>query len=343
MKDWAEQECRIACKRENPNYDFDSNEFDYGCSCYKSALKAYRSLCEDNHSGVSFGFTRNILIRLMNGQPLTPITDEDFFSVERGSEAFPSESPEYLQERGLKSHLQCPRMYSLFREETLDGKVSYHDIDRAYHVNIENPSDTYGSSNEVVDEMFPITMPYVPTTGKYKIYEQVFLTDKKHGDFDTKGVLYIETPDGERIEVNKFKTEGDNREWKEITKAEYEELLSRKIDKLNEKIAEHLIWTLISNSSDDEEIKRREAAYAKRNKYLKDNDYTMLSIMCEFFNNPDKYQYNTFDMHQALCRGRKDAYKDIPELERIANYLSCIKVAISDYKLDDENKTAKTC
>ena len=36
----AEQECRLACKKENPNFDFDSDDFDSGCSCYKSALKA---------------------------------------------------------------------------------------------------------------------------------------------------------------------------------------------------------------------------------------------------------------------------------------------------------------
>ena len=56
MYSWAEQECRLACKRENPNFDFDSNDFDYGCSCYKSALKAYNSLVEDDHSGMSFSY-----------------------------------------------------------------------------------------------------------------------------------------------------------------------------------------------------------------------------------------------------------------------------------------------
>lgn len=57
MYEWAEQECRLACKKENPNFDFDSDDFDYGCNCYKSALKAYKSLLEDEHSGMSFSFT----------------------------------------------------------------------------------------------------------------------------------------------------------------------------------------------------------------------------------------------------------------------------------------------
>ena len=123
-EEWAEKEIEIACKKENPNWD--GKSFDYGCACYQSALKAYKSLCEDDHSGFSFDLTKNILIRLMNGLPLKPITDEDFTSVEPEIR----ESPKYLKEHGLKSSLQCPRMSGLFREETLDGKITYSNVDR---------------------------------------------------------------------------------------------------------------------------------------------------------------------------------------------------------------------
>ena len=75
-EEWAEREIEIACKKENPNWD--GKSFDYGCACYQSALKAYKSLCEDGHSGTSFNITKNILIRLMEGLPLKPITDDDF-------------------------------------------------------------------------------------------------------------------------------------------------------------------------------------------------------------------------------------------------------------------------
>ena len=64
MLDWAKKEVEIACKRENP--DRKDGEWDYCCACYESALKAYESLCNDGHSGYSFGFTKNILIRLMD-------------------------------------------------------------------------------------------------------------------------------------------------------------------------------------------------------------------------------------------------------------------------------------
>ena len=81
MSEWAKKEVEIACKMENPNIELDENgmpkEFDYGCSCYGSALKAFKSLCEDGHSGMSIGFTKQILNRLIDGKPLTPIEDAE--------------------------------------------------------------------------------------------------------------------------------------------------------------------------------------------------------------------------------------------------------------------------
>ena len=76
LKEWAKKEVEMACKRENPNWD--GKSFDYGCSCYQSALKAFNSLVSDGHSGCSWGITKQILIRLMNSQPLSPITEQDF-------------------------------------------------------------------------------------------------------------------------------------------------------------------------------------------------------------------------------------------------------------------------
>ena len=318
MYDWAEQECRIACKKENPDFNFDSEDFDYGCSCYKSALKAYKSLCEDDHSGASFNFTRIILERLMEGQPLTPITDEDF---EGGVSIF---SDKDLASRGLKSEIQCPRMSSLFRRETLDGKVSYNDNNRAYCINIENPSVTFSSAkDQVVDEFFPITMPYIPEKGKYKVYCQTFLTDKKNGDFDTQAILYFITPDGKRVDVNRYQTEKD-RKMVDITKEEYEVLLKKRIDGLRDKVADSLLWTLLSNSASEEEIKRRETMWNNLLPSTRKGIEDSLRQMCAFFEAPENYKYNTFEVHQELCRGNFDSFKDINELVEIGVFLQNI-------------------
>ena len=75
MLNWAKREVKIACEKENPNKK--DGEFDYGCACYESALKAFETLCDDGHSGLSIKITQSILNRLIDGKPLTPIEDTD--------------------------------------------------------------------------------------------------------------------------------------------------------------------------------------------------------------------------------------------------------------------------
>ena len=316
---WAEQECRLACQKENPNFDFDSDDFDYGCSCYKSALKAYKSLVEDEHSGMSFSFTRDILERLMRHEPLTPITDDDFNG---GNYLYGDED---LASMGLKSEIQCPRMSSLFRKETLDGKVTYCDVDRAYSVNVESPSDTFscGMGTNIVDELFPIKMPYFPEKGNYKVYVQSFLADKKNGDYDTRAFLYIITPEGKRVDVNRYQTEKDGK-MVEISKDEYDELLEKRIDKICNTTAEHLLWTLISNSSSDDEIERREKMWKSLSSSARNDIESSLREMCVFFEHPENYKYNTFSVHQNICRGKFDSFEDVDELVKIGETLQGI-------------------
>ena len=251
----------------------------------------------------------------MDGQLLTPITDEDF---EGGVSIF---SDKDLASRGLKSEIQCPRMSSLFRRETLDGKISYIDNNRAYCINIENPFDTYSSAKDyVVDEFFPITMPYIPEKGKYKVYCQTFLTDKKNGDFDTQAILYFITPDGKRIDVNRYQTEKDGK-MVDITKEEYDALLEKRIDRLRDKVADNLLWTLLSNSASEEEIKRRKTIWNNLLPSTRKDIEDSLRQMCAFFEVPENYKYNTFEIHQKLCVGNFDSFKDINELIEIGVFL----------------------
>lgn len=321
MYEWAEQECRIACKRENPDFNFDSEDFDYGCSCYKSALKAYKSLCEDGHSGSSFGFTKRILEKLMDGQPLTPITDDDFFR--NGREEYEKNKleaqTEWDKERGCVSDLQCPRMFGLFREEYEDGRVVYHDNDRQYFINIENPSDTYSTNSRFLDEMFPITMPYTPKRGKYKIYAQTFLCDKNNGDFDTKGILYVITPEGEKVDVGIYMTE-KNGKMERISKEEYEELLSRRLDKVSTKTAQHLLWTLIDNSASEKEIERRGKVWKNFLDSTKESIRRTLEQKCLPFDKSENWEFNTFNIHQSLCNPDSDAFEE-DWLNEIHEYL----------------------
>lgn len=222
MKEWAKKEVELACKHENP--DRKEGEFDYGCACYESALKAFNSLCDDEHSGFSIKMTQAILNRLIDMQPLTPIEDtDDAWNIC----SRPKDGPEVYQSK---------RMPSLFKYVYGDGTVKYHDNDLSYCVDINNPNVTYSSrlGGEIVDEMYPIIMPYMP--GKpIKVYCEDFLVYKKNGDFDTVGVFYaLKTENGkqEKIEINRFfrAPEGDEEgSWSEISKEEYYERKEKRI------------------------------------------------------------------------------------------------------------------
>lgn len=209
MLDWAKREVELACKRENP--DRKPGEWDYGCACYESALKALKSLLEDDHSAFSIGLTKQILNRLIDGKPLTPIEDTD-------------DIWDYSWENihGSKTY-HCNRMFSLFKDVHPDGSISYHDNDRFVVIDIKSGLSWYnGTINRIMEEVIgPITMPYIPQDEPYRVYQEDFLYDPENGDYDTVGLLYYKTPDGERKELNIYLAEKDG-ELVRITKEEYD-------------------------------------------------------------------------------------------------------------------------
>ena len=227
LEKWAEKEIEIACKKENP--DRKEGEWDYGCACCESALKAFKSLMEDGHSGFSIMLTKNILNRLIDGKPLTPIDDtDDVWDRERID--ISDECQAY----------QCTRMSSLFKYVYNDGRVKYMDVDRAIAYDIDSRDVPYhtGLADAFINELYPVTMPYMPYDKPFKICFETFLTDKEHGDYDTKAILYLITPEGKMINVNRYfrEPESDLEEcstycgWVEISKEEYEERKDRRID-----------------------------------------------------------------------------------------------------------------
>ena len=87
-------------------------------------------------------------------------------------------------------------------------------------------------------------MPYYPLNKPYKIYTEDFLTEKGHGDFDTRAYFYILTPKGDKVIINRFfkEVEVENIEeykyssyhptvWKEITEDEYNIRKNNRVNK----------------------------------------------------------------------------------------------------------------
>lgn len=204
---WAENEIRIACEAERG--DAMETAYDYGVFYYESALRAFRSLVKDGHTGMSIGITLNILNRLVKGQALTPIADTD------------DVWEKCVGGRASCTTYQCRRMSSLFKDVHADGHIEYLDVNRFRCVTLN--SSACWSNNyiaRIAGEYFPITMPYIPRT--YTVVCEGFLTDRKNGDFDTIGILYILDSAGERKEVNRYFAEAEEG-WREIELSEYEQ------------------------------------------------------------------------------------------------------------------------
>lgn len=209
MLEWAKKEVELAKIIEAK--DLKEGEFDYDGACYDSALKAFRSLIEDGHSGMSIKITKRILNRLIDGSPLTPIEDrEDIWN----------EITRNIENKRIV--YQCSRMSSLFKYVYENGEVTYSDIDRFYCFDIIKPDMRYSSGlvKNIINEMFPIIMPYSPANERIKVCCEEFLYSPDGGDFDSVGVLYVEDPDNKRINVSRYFKEEDNK-WVEIEFTEH--------------------------------------------------------------------------------------------------------------------------
>jgi len=183
-KNWLEKEIELACKHENP--DWDGESFDYGCYCFKSAERAFKaaakSLDKEGHSGFSHAMTVSIIKRLLDGLPLTPIEDTD--DVWRYHE--------YMD----NNWFQCTRYPTLCKIINSDGSVTYYDSNRCYGVEDGNEDSTFYGKHiaEVVDALFPITMPYLPSADRYEVRVKVD---------DNEGIIpyMIVEPDGTKHAV----------------------------------------------------------------------------------------------------------------------------------------------
>lgn len=193
MYEWAEKEVEIACKKENPERK--DGEFDYGCACYQSALKAFKSLTEDGHSGMSIGITKNILNRMIDGKPLTPIEDtDDIWNYT------------YDLEKESGKVYQCKRMSSLFKTVYDDGRIKYDDVDRIVCWDMNSDISYYNGFVKKIAEKYigKITMPYEPSTESIYVYTKDYLYNPKNGDFDTIAIYGLKMPDGNRVYINRY-------------------------------------------------------------------------------------------------------------------------------------------
>lgn len=209
--EWAEKEVALAKKKNKDDL--------YNGACYDDALRALKAIGIEKHSGMSWGFTTGVLYRLMRHLPLTPITEKDFKDVQ----------PFTTHDDGHTS-TQCPRMWSLFKDIWPDGKVQYHDQERAACIDADTGDTFYSWMGKILDELYPIKLPYMPEAVQYEIYykdEHWRLADDTKGKADLwiSTALFLLTPDRQRLEINRhWVAVPGMTEQRELTAEEYEKI-----------------------------------------------------------------------------------------------------------------------
>lgn len=243
MSTWAEEEVRIACERERAAItetkdEVDTGTLEYAEGCYQSALKAYKSLCDDEHSGMSFSITAGILKRLCSGYPLTPIDDTD--SVW-----------ELVRETPDKIEYQCHRMYSLFKTVSKeDGSVSFHDVDRFLCVDPNGTTYTNNFINQQLSKLYPITLPYMPE-GRFLVKAFDFDTNANPGEFDTILIRSVKEPNGQEVLLNLCFKETENG-FEQIKLKEYEDRYKQYLENTDaQKTAQQVAESEVDNDSSE--------------------------------------------------------------------------------------------
>ena len=204
---WVENEIELAIKKEVKS---SGHESECVRMCYDSAKEAYLALLGKGHSGLSISFTKFILNRLIDRKPLTSITEDDFNGV-----SCSDLSESFMAKNGYSALYQCPRYSSLFKKIGLDGKTSYSDNQRVETIDRNLASCHCGSITKMIDDMFPISLPYWPAN-KYKVYTAEFTYNKDSnsvsidsGIYNAMYVGFIVTPDQKVIRVDKFEFEDE--------------------------------------------------------------------------------------------------------------------------------------
>ena len=208
MYDWARQEVQLAKAELKRNKN---DEAQYMIACYDSALRAYEKLINDDHTGMSFATTRRILENLMYEIPLMPLEDKEIMW-------------NHVDHCGNESVFQHKRMPSLFKMvNKKTGAVKFSDNNRVLYKNLLDTDSAYfynGFISRVIDGMFPIEFPYMPTKEKYVAYVTEFLMDPANGDFDTMNLVSVKLPNGDARSINLYYKE-ENGRWVQITQDEW--------------------------------------------------------------------------------------------------------------------------
>ena len=203
--DWAKIELKLARENEiakcKADPDYEPGNEDYGLMCYDAAEHLLAVFQEQGHSGYSAKVVKEIFSRLVDGKPLTPVTNED----DQWHNAYKiGNSP--------KKSYQHKRMGSLFKHVAPDGTVSYYDMDRimAYDQNGNPFSEIH--INKIVSEYFPIEFPYVGE--EIKVHVEEF--DSNEGYASIRHIIDATRNGLDHVVIDRYFMFNEDWTWSEI-------------------------------------------------------------------------------------------------------------------------------
>ena len=172
---------------------------EYGLLVCSNAEEIMELIESQGHTGFSFSQLANILIRLLKEKPLFPITDNP--------DEWGTEADNYVGNTSLQNN----RCGNIFKHS--DGTIT--DVERAVFVDTYNDNNSFWHSkraDEIVDKLFPITLPYMPEDKPYYVYGKDMFLDENGNDKTNENIgyynytiyEYLITPTGEKIEINEI-------------------------------------------------------------------------------------------------------------------------------------------
>lgn len=199
-------EIATACEYYHENCDLKNPE-NHSEKTKLAALAAIRTLQEYNlDEPYMIGCVLDVMERLANYQPLSPITEDDF------------DDP-----RSDGIDFQCQRYSSLFKHVKPNGKATYTDVNRCICINVENEDETFyeGFVDKLVDKLFPITLPYYPDLKRFEARVSCWPIIKEDDTrWDILQIHSIKEPTGVVHKINRM--------WQIAPNGEYIELLTKK-------------------------------------------------------------------------------------------------------------------
>ena len=171
------------------------NNDEYGTFICNSIEEIMNTIDKQGHSGHSFSIMSKYLIRLLKEKPIYPILE-----LEKNEDDW-----EYDE---ITKNYQNKRYTALFKEDTGE----YSDVNRVIFVDKSSDNSTWNSGicTKIVDKLFPIEFPYLPSDKPYYVYgEDLFIdengedkTNENIGSYNHKKLDYLITPSGNKVELN---------------------------------------------------------------------------------------------------------------------------------------------